>query len=86
MNSAIARNTDNPLEEMQGVALDEDLSKDPLERLSRDGIEHQQRDIFHDTRPSTLIHDSEQGTSSKQTDLDHLDKILSELEGLANSK
>lgn len=86
MNSAIARNTDNPLEEMQGVALDEDLSKDPLERLSRDGIEHQQRDIFHDTRPSTLIHDSEQGASSKQTDLDHLDKILSELENLANSK
>ncbi|MDO5666782.1 MAG: FHA domain-containing protein [Alcaligenaceae bacterium] len=86
MGSATARNTDNPLGEMQGMALDDDLSKDPLERLSRDGIEHQQRDIFHDTRPSTLLHDTEQKSANTQSDLDHLDKILRELESLANSR
>lgn len=86
MDSATTRNTDNPLGEMQGMALDEDLSKDPLERLSRDGIEHQQRDIFHDTRPSTMLHDNEQKSHSSQSDLDHLDKILRELESLGNSR
>lgn len=86
MDSATARNTANPLGELHGMALDDDLSKDPLERISRDGIEHQQRDIFHDTRPSTMLHDTEEKAHSNHSDLDHLDKILRELESLSNNK
>ncbi len=82
MTSATVRNSDNPLAELQGIALDANLSKDPLERLSRDGIEHQQVDIFQDSRPSTLLHSNEQGLQQKNQALDHLDNILLELEQL----
>lgn len=82
MTSATVRNSDNPLAELQGIALDANLSKDPLERLSRDGIEHQQVDIFQDSRPSTLLHSNEQGLQQKNHALDHLDNILLELEQL----
>ncbi|WP_432785989.1 hypothetical protein AAEX37_00097 [Oligella sp. MSHR50489EDL] len=82
MTSATVRNSDNPLAELQCIALDANLSKDPLERLSRDGIEHQQVDIFQDSRPSTLLHSNEQGLQQKNHALDHLDNILLELEQL----
>lgn len=84
INSATSRNTSDPLEHVNGIELDADLSKDPLERLSRDGIEHQQRDIFYDTRPSALLYDNQDG--GKNTHLDDLDKIFNELESYAKVK
>lgn len=67
LNSAALRNTSDPLAQINSIDLNDDISKDPLERLSRDGSEHLQRDIFYDTRPSTLLHDD-------------IDKIFNELE------
>mgnify|MGYP001035358595 CR=1 FL=1 len=84
MRSATTRNSNDPLNQVNGIDLDEDLSKDPLERLSRDGIEHQQRDIFHDTRPSTILHDHQD--ESNDSSIDDLDKIFSELENYAKVK
>lgn len=83
IGSATIRNSSDPLNLVNGIELDEDLSKDPLERLSRDGIEHQQRDIFHDTRPSTMLHDNQD--EDKTAHLDDLDKIFSELESYAKN-
>ena len=79
MTSGTVRNSHDPLAELQGIALDDNLSKDPLERLSRDGIEHQKKDILQDQRPSTLLHANEQELKSNHATLDHLDTILLEL-------
>lgn len=79
MTSGTVRNSHDPLAELQGIALDDNLSKDPLERLSRDGIEHQKKDILQDQRPSTLLHANEQELTSNHATLDHLDTILLEL-------
>ena len=79
MTSGTVRNSHDPLAELQGIALDDNLSKDPLERLSRDGIEHQKNDILQDQRPSTLLHANEQELTSNHATLDHLDTILLEL-------
>ncbi len=83
MASATVRNTEDPLAEITAIELDEALSKDPLERLSRDGIEHQQRDIFYDNRPSTLLHDEQD--KPQNNSLNDLDKILRDLESYAKS-
>lgn len=85
MNSAISRNTSNPLEQLTGIELDSSLSKDPLERLSQDGLEQQQRDIFADSRPSTLLHDESEDLTTGIHNAD-LEAIFKDLERYTKNK
>lgn len=73
--SSVSRNSNNPLKEIDISHLSPHMDQDPLISLSRDGMEHQQRDIFYDRSPTTL---SSQSSTNDEIE-DELELLLQEL-------